>query len=262
MNYKELIQRVIDIAKTTGQYILNERQQFSADKVESKSFNNLVSYVDKTAEKQIIDALKKLLPESGFIAEEQSDLPRHPHTNWIIDPLDGTTNFIHGIPCYAVSIALHHNDEVVLGVIYECNLNECFYAYKEGGAYLNGNPISVSETPTLEKSLIATGFPYDDFEKEQQYFDFLKYLTHQTRGIRRLGSAAADMAYVACGRFDVFYEYGLNPWDVAAGIIIVQEAGGKVTDFKGGNNCLFGEEIIAGNKMVHERIVNEIQSYF
>jgi myo-inositol-1(or 4)-monophosphatase len=177
---------------------------------------------------------------------------------WIIDPLDGTTNFIHGIPLYTVSIALEKDNELVVGVVFEVNLGECFYAWKNGGAWMNESRIAVSEASQLRNALCATGFPYKDFPHLTRYFDTLRFLFQNSRGVRRIGSAALDLAYVACGRFDAFYEYNLNPWDVAGGALIVKEAGGTVSDFSGGTNFLHGKEIAATNKGVYKEFLNAI----
>ena len=262
MEFKKLVNKVVDLSREVGNYILNERKSFDPAKTEEKSFNNLVSYVDKTAEQKFIKGLQYLLPEAGFIAEESEDVYRKETYNWVIDPLDGTTNFIFDLPFYCTSVALMENDKVVLGVIFDPVHNECFYAAIGEGAFLNGISIKVSETKKLIRSLVATGFPYDDFNRVQEYILFLGTLTQKTKGIRRLGSAALDLAYVACGRFDTFYEYGLNPWDVAAGSLIVQEAGGHVSDFKNGNDFIFGEEILTGNYNIHREMLEEIQAYF
>jgi myo-inositol-1(or 4)-monophosphatase len=230
--------------------------------VEYKGKNNLVSYVDKKVEDMIVDALISLLPDAGFIAEENSERPKREHYNWIIDPLDGTTNFVHGIPIYSTCIALMKDDEVLLGVVYEMNLDECFYAWKEGGAWLNGKRINVSETDKLSESLLATGFPYYDYELMTEYMNVFEFCMRNTHGIRRLGSAAVDIVYVACGRFEGFYEYGLNAWDVAAGVIIVKEAGGKVSDFSGGDNYIFGREIITNNAGTFEEFLKVVKKEF
>lgn len=250
MDLKSLTYKVCELATETGEYIRKERFKFNNNLVEEKSKNSLVSYVDKTAEKIIIERLNKLLPEAGFIAEEGTKTNRGENYNWIIDPLDGTTNFIHGIPCFAVSIGLMRDHEMVSGVIYEANLKECFYAWKDGGAFMNNKTIFVSKTTLVKDSLLATGFPYYNYEKLDQYLDLFKYFLKNCRGVRRPGSAATDMAYVAAGRFDGFYEYSLQPWDVAAGIVLIKEAGGNICDFKGGNNFLFGEEIITSNSII------------
>jgi len=209
-----------------------------------------VSYVDKTSEIQIINELEKLLPEAGFIAEEGTSDKRGERFNWIIDPLDGTTNYIHGLPIFSVSIALIDNDQIVSGVVYEVGHDECFYAWKNGGSFLNGQAIKVSERAEIGNALLATGFPYSDFSRLDTYVEMFKWAMINARGVRRLGSAAADLAYIACGRFDAFWEYDLKPWDVAAGALLVTEAGGKVTDYRGGNNYLFGKEIVATNKLI------------
>jgi myo-inositol-1(or 4)-monophosphatase len=261
MQLKELLKEVNYLSREVGQYIVDERKTFDISKTEEKSFNNLVSYVDKTAEQKFIKGLERILPEAGFIAEESEDVYRKSEFNWIIDPLDGTTNFIFNLPIFCTSVALMKNDSIVLGVIYDPVHKECFYASKGGGAFLNGNSIKVSQTTALIRSLIATGFPYDDFDRSDEYIHFLGTLTKKTKGIRRLGSAAIDLAYVACGRFDCFYEYGLNAWDVAAGALLVEEAGGKVSDFKNGNNYIFGDDILVGNEIIHREMLLEIRNY-
>ena len=261
MNLPELTRAVISLSREVASFIRTESTRFTEANVESKSLNNLVSYVDKGAEQRFVDGLSKLLPEAGFIAEEGTG-ERAVELNWVIDPLDGTTNFIHGIPCYCTSVALMRGDDILLGVVLEVTRDECFSAWKDGGAFLDGATIRVSGRRTLVESLLATGFPYDDFGREAQYMELLRALMHNSRGIRRLGSAAADLAYVACGRFEAFYEYGLNPWDVAAGALIVAEAGGTVTDFSGGGRYVFGEEIVASNGTIHAELIGPIGKFF
>jgi myo-inositol-1(or 4)-monophosphatase len=253
---------VIDAARQAGAFIRQEAASFNADRVEYKGLNDMVSYVDKSAEKIIVDALEKILPEAGFITEEKTKTTTADRYNWIIDPLDGTTNFIHGIPAYSVSIALQEFDELVLGVVYEINLDECFYAWKGSPAYLNGKPIHVSDRPTLADSLLATGFPYYDFEKQEPYLNLFKALMPVTHGLRRLGSAAVDLAYTACGRFDGYFEYNLNDYDMAAGIIIVKQAGGDVFTFKGGTDCLKDREVIATNGNISAELMEAIKQHF
>ena len=257
-----LCKEVCNAVKKVGSFIKNEQLNFSLNKIEVKGKNDFVSYVDKTSEKKLIEILSKLLPDSGFIAEEGTSTKKGAIYNWIIDPLDGTTNFIHGIPCYAISIALMRNDKIILGVVYEINFDECFYAWGHSKAYLNSEEIKVSEAATLADSLLATGFPYYDYSKMNEYIELFKYFMQHTHGLRRLGSAATDLAYVACGRFEGFYEYGLQPWDVAAGVFIVQRAGGKVTDFNGENNYIFGKEIIAGNNNCFNEFLYVVKKHF
>lgn len=262
VDYQKLSYQVIDLSKKIGQFLLQEIKTLQQSDVEEKGIHNLVTYVDKAAEQQIIETLSKLLPESGFIAEEGTSTKVGKTYNWIVDPLDGTTNFIHGVPLYSVSIALKKNDELVLGVIYEPNLDECFYTWQGAPAYLNGKEIQVSTIPSIDRSLFATGFPYQDYSRLDSFMNFFVYLMRNSRGVRRLGSAAVDLAYVACGRYEGFYEYGLNPWDVAAGILLVQHAGGKVFDFEGGKNYLFGEDIIAVNTSISKEFLTQIKTQF
>ena len=258
---QQLTEQVAALCVNVAEFIRTEALRFTEASVESKSLNNLVSYVDKGAEQLLVDGLATLLPTAGFIAEEGTGSRGH-GLNWIIDPLDGTTNFVHGVPCYCISIGLHDGERMSVGVVHEVTRDECFTAWKGGGAFLNGKPIRVSARKTLLESLLATGFPYDDFGREAEYMQLLRELMHGSRGIRRLGSAAADLAYVACGRFEAFYEYGLNPWDVAAGALLVEEAGGQVTDFRGGGSWLFGEEIVATNGNIHQELIGPIGKFF
>jgi myo-inositol-1(or 4)-monophosphatase len=247
IDYKELCLATCQIARDSGRFMAKERLSFDSSMIEHKGLHDLVSYVDRASEERIIAALQALLPESGFIAEEGTSTKRGERFNWVIDPLDGTTNFIQGIPIYSVSIALMDGEELVIGVVYEVGQDECFYAWKDGGAFLNDKPIQVSSTVDTHHALMATGFPYTNFKNLDKYMQYLSWAMTSTRGLRRLGSAAVDLSYVACGRFDAFFECDLKAWDVAAGAFIVQEAGGNVFDFDGGKNFIFGGQIIASN---------------
>ena len=262
MNLEKLCSGVVICAKEAGAFIKSQRKSFNDEMVEYKGTNDLVSYVDKTAEQMIVEHLRSLFKEAGFITEENTVSSGNEEYKWIIDPLDGTTNFVHGIPCYCVSVALAYRQKVVLGVIYEVNLDECFYAWQNGGAWLNENKISVSKVAPLSKALLATGFPYTNFTRMSEYMEVFDFCMRHTHGIRRLGSAAVDMAYVACGRFEGFYEYGLNSWDIAAGCCIIEEAGGKISDFSGGDNFLFGKEIIACNSACFDEFVEVVKEKF
>jgi myo-inositol-1(or 4)-monophosphatase len=262
MALQNIANQVIEIAKQAGDFIRQERKAFNPDKIEYKGLNDMVSYVDKTAEQIIVEGLKKVLPESGFITEEKTTTTIGERYNWIIDPLDGTTNFIHGLPTYSVSIALKDYDELVLGVVYEVNQDECFYAWKDAPAYLNGKEIRVSKNETVATSLLATGFPYYDFTKQAAYIELFTELMKSSHGLRRIGSAAVDLAYTACGRFDAFYEYNLNAWDVAAGIVIVKQAGGEILNFKGGSEVLEARELLATNSKITGEMLTAIQKYF
>ncbi|MBC5774616.1 inositol monophosphatase [Pontibacter sp. KCTC 32443] len=262
MNLQQLCNNVTIIARSAGAFIKQEVSDFDRSKVEMKGFNNLVSYVDKQAEEKLVNDLRKLLPEAGFITEEETATERGDRYNWIIDPLDGTTNFTHGLHHFAVSIGLMENDEMVLGVIYAPMMDECFYATKGNGAYLNDKQIKVSDAEGLKDSLIATGFPYYDFGLTQQYLQVLGGFMAVSHGVRRIGSAALDLAYVAAGRFEGFFEYNLNAWDVAAGVVIVQEAGGKLSKFTAGGDYVFGREIVASNGNIHNEMLQTIAQHW
>jgi myo-inositol-1(or 4)-monophosphatase len=250
MDLQKLTNSVIEISKEAGEIIRQNFGKLNQELIITKGLNDFVTEIDKKSEEHIISRLSSFIPKAGFIAEEGTTNKIGKDYNWIIDPLDGTTNFIHEFYPVAVSIGLEYHNEIILGVVYEIGLSECFYAWKDGGAFLNGKRISISKKDKLQKSLIATGFPYNEFTQLDKYIELLKYLTKHTQGIRRLGSAATDLAYVACGRFDGFYEYDLKPYDVAAGVILVSEAGGNNSDFKGGHDYIYGKEIISTNKNI------------
>lgn len=260
MDKKEVCRKTVEIVKNTGKYISEKHNDRSDLSIEEKGKHDFVTEVDKTAELMLVEKLHELLPEAGFIAEEGTESKRGVRYNWIIDPLDGTTNFIHGVYPFAISVALADGNEPIVGVILELGLDECFYAWKDGGAWKDQNPIEVSKRKTLNDSLIATGFPYTNFTYLDSFMDTMDWFMKNSQGLRRLGSAATDMAYVACGRYDGFYEYGLSSWDIAAGIIIVKEAGGKSSDFIGGENHLFGGELITSNSQTHDEFVRVIKS--
>ena len=262
INLEKLTNEVITLAKEVAEFIREEDKHFDQQHIEHKGLNNLVSYVDKTSEQKIVKKLAELLPEAGFITEEETINKTGESFNWIVDPLDGTTNFIHGLPAYCISIALQQDNELVLGVVYEICQDECFYAWKNGGAYLNGKRISVSGNDAIGKSLIATGFPYYDFEKLERYIEVFRILTQQCHGLRRIGSAAMDMAYTACGRFDAYFEYNINLYDIAAGVVLVREAGGEVVNFAGKDEFVTSREVLASNGKVGKPMLEVIQEHF
>jgi myo-inositol-1(or 4)-monophosphatase len=245
----------------TAEFILKEASGFDINRTERKGLNDFVSYVDKGSEKMLVEKLSAILPEAGFQTEEGTSSKSGEKYCWVIDPLDGTTNFLHGLKLYAISIGLLEDNEPVAGVIHVAGGNEVYTAWKDGGAWLNGNRIQVSDAKKLSDSLIATGLPYSDFGRLDAYMKLLAWLCMNTQGIRRMGSAAIDIAYVACGRFEVFYEYGLHPWDIAAGIIILREAGGRISDFSGGERNLTGEEIVAANGNVYPEILKIVSNF-
>jgi myo-inositol-1(or 4)-monophosphatase len=262
MNYELLCNKVISIVRLTGNFIRKEAMQFDANKIEYKGLNDMVSYVDKTAEQKLVQNLEKLIPDAGFLTEEKTINREGKTYKWIIDPLDGTTNFIHGLPTYAISVALYEDENAVLGVVYELNRGEMFYSYKGGPAFLNKKEIQVSVNPDLKSSLLATGFPYYEFDKQPQYLQLLAEMMQKSHGLRRMGSAATDLIYVACGRFDAYFEYNLQPWDFAGGCFIVQQAGGEVKDFSGGDNFMQKREILATNGKLTDEMLTAIKKYF
>lgn len=264
MDYLQIKNEVINICEEVGVFIRKEAEHFDLSRIERKtSFNNLVSYVDKEAERTLVTALKKIVPEAGFITEEGTvEQGAEADYHWIIDPLDGTTNFLHGLPVYAISVALTYKSQPVVGVIHDIIRRESFHAAENDYAYCNSQKISVSAVPTISESLLATGFPYHHNAKADAYLEIIKIFLERTHGIRRLGSAAMDLAYVSCGRMEGFFEYNLNPWDVAAGILIVKQAGGNVSDFSGGSNMLFGKELCASNGKIHQEMLSVIDDYW
>ena len=262
MDLEALCKQVKDLAQEVGGFIISEREKFTSSSITSKGKQNFVTHVDTASEEMLVEGLRSLIPGSGFITEEGTAGQKGELFQWIIDPLDGTTNFLHGLPPYAISIALKQGKEIVLGLVYELGFREFFYAWKGGKAYLDGREIQVTKTDKVRDSLIATGFPYTYFDRLDQFMYSVRYFMQNSHGLRRLGSAATDLAYVACGRFEAFYEYGLNPWDVAAGVFILQQAGGSACDFDGKDEWLFGGTIIAANSSMFEEFRELIKQIF
>jgi myo-inositol-1(or 4)-monophosphatase len=217
--------------RAVGDWIRSERREFNANHVEAKALNSLVSYVDQQAEQMLVERLTALLPGSGVLGEEGGESWVDGGANWIIDPLDGTTNFIHDLPPYAVSVALMHDRDLVWAAVYELGQARMFTAAKGQGAWCDGRLMDVRQGAPLRDGLVATGFPYHEFSQMPQYLEALQACFRSSRGVRRFGSAATDLAWVADGRFQGFFEHGLAPWDVAAGILLVRESGGRATDF-------------------------------
>ncbi|MCQ2283339.1 MAG: inositol monophosphatase [Bacteroidales bacterium] len=261
LNYQQVCEEVCRLAQQVGIWLCSERQHLSSVNMEVKGVHDYVTQFDKQSEKTIVGRLKELVPGCGFIAEEKTETVLADRFNWIVDPLDGTTNFIHGLPPTAISIALREKEEIVIGVVYEIWRKECFYAYKGGKAYMNGYPIHVSDCPNLDSSLLATGFPYSDFSILKPFMQYLEWSMQHTHGLRRLGSAATDLIYTACGRCDGYFEYGMKPYDVAAGAFIAQQAGAQVTDFSGGDNWLFGGEIVVSGPALFPEFLQSLQQF-
>lgn len=249
----------IETAREAGQTLL---EKFGRKiNVSLKGDINLVTEADFASEKLIIEKIKSYYPKHAILAEESGEaivIGGDTRWKWIIDPLDGTTNFAHGYPCFCVTLALEHDGEIVLGVTFDPTRDEMFAAERGKGATLNNKPIRVSETENLGDALIVTGFPYDF----KQRIDFARHLTEfllRSRGVRRDGSAAIDMAYVACGRFDGFWEEGLNPWDVAAGYLLIEEAGGRVSYYDDSRFSIYTPPICASNGLIHGEMLEVLK---
>lgn len=261
INLNEIKNPLFELIKNTGKFIRQEKGKIIDKEVDVKSTNSFVTYVDKKAEEMLVEGLEKIIPKSSFLAEEGTGKKTNSDYLWIIDPLDGTTNFINDIYPVSISVALQYKEKTVAGLVYEIGNEEMFSAFGEEEAELNGKIISVSERTRMEDAFLATGFPYYDYKKLPGYLEALSEFMKTTTGLRRLGSAATDLAYVACGRFDGFFEYSLSPWDVAAGAFIVQQAGGYVQDFKAEENFIYGKEIIASNPQLSKEIQSIISTH-
>ncbi|RLB05325.1 MAG: inositol monophosphatase [Deltaproteobacteria bacterium] len=257
MRLEDLLKVAITAAKEAGKI---QREWLGREKrIEFKGEINLVTEVDTRCERMIVEIIKKSFPQHNILTEE-TPMPELPSPyRWIVDPLDGTTNYAHGYPCFCTSIALEVGGEIVLGAIYDPILEELFTAQKGKGAFLNGERIFVSSTQRLIEALISTGFPYDLRESSENNLDHFNNFIMEARAIRRDGSAALDLCYVAMGRFDGFWELKLKPWDVAAGKIIVEEAGGLVTDFRGGPLDIYGDQILATNGKIHNEMMEVLR---
>lgn len=257
-----LTRHAVQAVRETAAFIHAEVGQVDPKRIEEKFLNGLVSYVDRTAEEMLVERLGRLLPEAVYLTEEDTVETQTGAVQWIIDPLDGTTNFLHAVPHFSVSVGLRLHDELAIGIVHHVSADECYYAWQGGGAWCEDERIHAAQRSELRQSLICTGFPYHNFSRADAWFKALRLLMEQGRGMRRFGSAALDLAYVACGRFDVFFEYGLNAWDVAGGALLVKEAGGRVTDFEGGSNYVDGGEILAANPAVFEAALAVMQDCF
>ena len=256
------LETAVKAAKTAGAFILGNLGKISSDDIDIKQVSDFVTYVDRESEQLIINTIKNEFPGHHFLAEESlKDADGHEY-RWIIDPLDGTTNFIHGYPAFCVSIALEHNDEIILGVIFDPQKKELFTAEKGKGAFMNGLPIRVSNITDISSGLVTTGFPFKRKEMLDNYLKLFKNILCRVSDIRRAGSAALDLAHLACGRCEAFFEIGLSPWDIAAGVIMIKEAGGIVTDFGGGTDYMVTGNIVTGAPAIHSEILQEVKVVF
>ncbi len=253
----DIKQALLEAAYAAGEIILEYFQ--GTFRIENKEgINNLVTEVDRLAETRIIEVIKKHFPAHSIVSEEIGELTQDSPYQWIIDPIDGTVNFAHGIPICCVSIGVKHKDEMIFGAVYNPVMDEFFFAEKGKGAFLNETPIHVSKKAEFKKACLVTGFPYKwPTTKEHPIKVFERFIL-QGLPVRRLGSAAIDLCWVACGRFDGFWEYNLNAWDIAAGYLIVEEAGGKITNFKGDPYNVFDKETLATNGLIHDEMLREI----
>ena len=260
LDLEQITAEVRQLAIETGAFLREERINFHRERVLEKNSHDYVSYVDKESERRIVKRLKELLPAAGFIAEEGSGSLTDEEYCWLADPLDGTTNYIHNNAPYCVSIALRNKEELLVGVVYEVCRNECFWAWKGSKAYLNGTEIHVSAVDSLNESFIELGFPYDADSYREFVTGLIKQLYGNVCGLRLQGSAAAELCYIAAGRFEARLEGLLGPWDIAAGALILMQAGGKITDYKGGNEFYSGKQVLATNGKIHDFLLKIIDS--
>lgn len=254
-----LLEVAVEAAREAGGFLQQSVGRVRTVETKKGEVRNLVSEIDRGAEEIIIGIIRRHFPGHAILAEESGSSNTPHEYRWIIDPLDGTTNFLHGLPIFSTTIGVEKKGEIVAGVTYNPNLNELFTAERGSGAFLNGKRITVSTTPDLISSLLVTGFPYNIAENPDHAAEHFRNLLFEARGIRRLGSAAIDLAYVAMGRFDGFWEVSLNPWDMAAGILLVGEAGGKISDFAGTPTTIYRKQILATNGPIHDAVIEVLQ---
>jgi len=251
----ELLQVAQDAALEAGTFLQESVGKVNTVEMKMGEVRNLVSDIDRGSEERIIRRIRQNYPHHAVLAEESGGSRREEEFRWIIDPLDGTTNFLHGLPIFSVTVGVEQKGEIVAGVIYNPNMDELFVTEKGSGAFLNGNRIAVSTSTELINSLVVTGFPYNIAENPDHAVDHFVNFLYEARGVRRLGSAAIDLAYVAMGRFDGFWEVSLQPWDMAAGVLLVHEAGGRTSDFSGGQTSIYRKQIVASNGLVHDDMI-------
>lgn len=260
IDLEHLTEAVKAVAREAGGFLRSERKSFDRGRVEQKAAHDYVSYVDKASERMIVARLHDLLPEAGFITEEGTGAFGGEEYCWLVDPLDGTSNYIHDNPPYCVSIALRDRKEVLLGVVYECCRDELFWACKDGKAYLNDEEIHVSRVSELDQAFIELGFPYRAEDYREFALQVVRSFYGHVGGLRLMGAAAAELCYIAAGRFEARIEAFIGPWDIAAGHIILRQAGGRMTDFGGSPECLDAREVFASNGYVHDEILRQLRT--
>jgi myo-inositol-1(or 4)-monophosphatase len=262
-----MIDVAIEAAKEAGKFLKLNVGKVKEIHRKVGQATNLVTEIDRQSEQLILDIIRRHFPQHDFLAEEgglrQGELStgggKKSEYRWIIDPLDGTVNYTHAFPCFAVSIGLEKNGEIILGVVYDPNFEELFTAEKGRGAFVNGKKMSVSKADALIRSMLVTGFPYNIKDNPDHAIEHFVNFLREAQAVRRMGSAAIDLAYVAAGRMDAFWEVSLNPWDAAAGALLVAEAGGKVTDFFGKPYSIYGKPILASNGIIHEEMMRVLR---
>ncbi len=260
---KRELETAIQAAREAGSVILEKFGELSEKDIHPKEYKDFVTGADQASEERIAEILTSAFPEDSLMCEEGSSASGTSGRTWIVDPLDGTLNFIHSFPVFSISIALSDsNNELIAAVVYQPVLDELFTAEKGKGTCLNGKPVHISERQDPQNLLIATGIPFKEYHYLDAYVSMLKDVIHDSAGIRRAGSAAIDLAYTACGRFDAFWEYKLYPWDYAAGVLLVREAGGVVTGIDGNPDIFAHHSIIAGNPATHRLIAAKAQKHF
>jgi len=259
---RAFLDRAVKAARLAGQYVLDNLGNISGRDIDQKLASDFVTRVDRDSEKIIIDTLRKAFPDHHFLAEESLKEAGTDAYRWIIDPLDGTTNYIHQYPVFSLSIALEYRREIILGVVYDPLRKELFTAEKGKGAFLNRRRVRISPVLSIKDSLITTGFPFRSKEFIDIYLKLFKAVFKKISDLRRAGSAALDISYLACGRCEGFFEIGLSTWDIAAGDILIREAGGVVTDFGGGHEHLSTGNVVAGNPAIHGHLLKEVKRVF
>ena len=262
---KEEMDRILEVARKAaeigGEILLQAFGKLHQKQIALKGVGDYVTEIDRESERAIIDIIKEKFPDHVIHAEESGKENRESSYRWLIDPLDGTANYVQGIPIFGISIALMKENETLMGLVSYPERDEMFWALKGGGAFLNGREIHVSAKSDMSRVMLASGFPWRSKNYLDSYLASFKELFRSVAGVRRMGSAAIDLAYTACGRFDGFWEMKLKPWDISAGILLVEEAGGVVTDFKGEKGYAESGNVVAGNPFVHEKILKTIQPY-
>ncbi len=258
----EFLKTAVSAARLAGDIIIKNLGNLSKEDVQAKQAFDFVTKVDRWSEAVIMQTIREKFPSHRFLTEETLKQEDTGNYRWIIDPLDGTTNYIHSYPMFSVSIALEYESEIIIGVVFDPLKDELFHAVRGGGSFLNNRKISASGVKDLESSLIATGFPFRAKEMIDHYLGAFREIFHEVSDIRRAGSAAIDLSYVAAGRFEGFFELKLSPWDIAAGALLIEEAGGVITDFGGGKEYLATGNVVAGNRDIHPKVLEKVQKVF